>query len=76
MDVKVHLFRKDFTRHKGKTLQEATVKIKTRVVTNINIAIFRFIHKSFSSKKKKKKEKRKIKRQKLQNYIGKDKLIS
>ena len=29
------------------------IKIKTRVVTNINIAIFRFIHKSFSRKKKK-----------------------
>ena len=28
------------------------IKIKTRVVTNINIAIFRFNHKSFSSKKK------------------------
>ena len=48
------------------------IKIKTRVDTNINIVIFRFNHTSFSSKKKKKK----IKRQKLQNYIGKDELIS
>ena len=31
------------------------IKIKTRVVTNINIVIFRFIHKSFSSKKKNRK---------------------
>ena len=28
------------------------IKIKTRVDTNINIEIFRFNHKSFSSKKK------------------------
>ena len=30
------------------------IRIKTRVITNINIAIFRFIHKSFSSKKNRK----------------------
>ena len=56
---KFHLSKLYFTKIKTNNIRMKTmtlifiIKIKTRVDTNINIAIFRFNHKSFSSKKRK-----------------------